>query len=173
MAYGSISLEKRLKDNIKNYSLSSILDTNRMSDQLEILHKLSGVEVLVTDRHGEKMISYGNFASFRPDVVNDPGVKLRVADRTVAHIYLRYDQVEEDKLPLVSTFLDKLIETYESVGMQTYYHKETAVYADELEAKLEVYSHLAQAMDDIKLGRVQSADDVFAELFTELKKLEL
>ena len=137
MAYGSISLEKRLKDNIKNYSLSSLLDTARMSDQLEILHKLSGVEVLVTDRHGEKMISYGNFASFRPDVVNDPGVKLRVAERTVAHIYLRYDQVEEDKLPLVSTFLDKLIETYESVGMQTYYHKETAVYADELEAKLE------------------------------------
>ena len=137
MAYGSISLEKRLKDNIKNYSLSSLLDTDRMSDQLELLHKLSGVEVLVTDRHGEKMISYGNFASFRPDVVNDPGKKLRVANRTVAHIYLRYDQVEEDKLPLVSTFMDKLIETYESVGMQTYHHKETAVYADELEAKLE------------------------------------
>ena len=36
-----------LKDNIKNYSLSSLLDTGRMSDQLEILHKLSGVEVLV------------------------------------------------------------------------------------------------------------------------------
>lgn len=137
MAYGSISLEKRIKDNIKNYSLSSLLDTGRMSDQLEILHKLSGVEVLVTDRHGEKMISFGSFAAFRPDVVNDPGVKLRIADRTVAHIYLRYDRVEEDKLSLVSTFLDKLIETYESVGMQTYYHKETAVYADELEAKLE------------------------------------
>lgn len=137
MAYGSISLEKRLKDNIKNYSLSSLLDTDRMSEQLEILHKLSGVEVLVTDRHGEKMISFGNFATFRPDVVNEPGVKFRVAERTVAHIYLRYDRVEEDKLSLVSTFLDKLIETYESVGMQTYYHKETAVYADELEAKLE------------------------------------
>lgn len=137
MAYGSISLEKRVKDNIKNYSLSSLLDTNRMSDQLELLHKLAGVEVLVTDRHGEKMISYGNFASFHPDVVNEPGVKLRVANRTVAHIYFRYDHVEEDKLPLVSTFMDKLVETYESVGEQTYLHKETAVYADELEAKLE------------------------------------
>ena len=137
MAYGSISLEKRVKDNIKNYSLSSLLDTDRMSDQLELLHKLAGVEVLVTDRHGEKMISFGNFASFHPDVVNEPGVKLRVANRTVAHIYLRYDYVEEDKLPLVSTFMDKIIETYESVGEQTYLHKETAVYADELEAKLE------------------------------------
>lgn len=137
MAYGSISLEKRLKENIKNYSLSSLLDTNRMGEQLGLLHKLSGVDVLVTDRYGEKMISHGNFASFHPDVANEPGIKLRVANRTVAHIYLRYDQVEEDKISLVSTFLDKLIETYESAGEQTYFHKETAVYADELEAKLE------------------------------------
>lgn len=137
MAYGSISLEKRLKDNIKDYSLSSLLDTVRMGDQLELLHKLSGVEILVTDRHGEKMISYGNFVGFKPDVVNDPGVKLRVEERTVAHIYLRYDQVQEDKLPLVSTFMDKLIETYMSVAEKTYEHKELAIYADELEAKLE------------------------------------
>ncbi len=144
MAYGSVSLEKRLKDNIKNYSLPSLLDTNRMSEQLEILHKLSGVEILVTDRHGEKMISFGNFASFHPDVINEPGNKLRVANRTVAHIYLRYDNVDEATLPLVSTFLEKLIETYEAVGEQTYHHKETAVYADELEEKLEKESYQAK-----------------------------
>ena len=34
MAYGSISLEKRLKDNIKDYSLSSLLDTVRMGNHL-------------------------------------------------------------------------------------------------------------------------------------------
>ena len=123
MAYGSISLEKRLKDNIKNYGLPSLLDTDRMSDQLEILHKLSGVEILITDRHGEKMISFGNFASFHPDVINDPGIKLRVAGRTIAHVYLRYDNVDETTLPMVSTFLEKLIETYESVGEQTYLQK--------------------------------------------------
>jgi len=144
MAYGSISLEKRIKDNIKNYGLSSLLDTNRMSDQLEILHKLSGVEILVTDRQGEKMISFGNFASFHPDVDNDPGHKLRVANRTVAHIYLRYDNVDDVNIPMLSTFLDKLIETYESVGEQTYLHKETAVYADELESKLEKESYQAK-----------------------------
>lgn len=144
MAYGSISLEKRLKDNIKNYSLSSLLDTDRMSEQLEILHKLSGVEILVTDRHGEKVISFGNFASFHPDVINDPGKKLRVANRTVAHIYLRYDQVSEETFPMVSTFLEKMIETYESIGQQTYLYKETAVYADELEEKLEKESYQAK-----------------------------
>lgn len=144
MAYGSISLEKRLKENIKNYSLHSLVDMNRMNDQLAIIHKLSGVEILVTDRHGEKLISLGNFVSFNPDVVNDPGRKLRVANRTVAHIYQRYDHVDDTTLPLVSTFLDKLIETYESVGEQTYYHKETAVYADELEEKLEKESYQAK-----------------------------
>ena len=36
------------------------------------------------------------------------------------------------------------------------------------ESKLPVYSHLAQAMDDIKHGRVQPADSVFAEILTEL-----
>ena len=41
-------------------------------------------------------------------------------------------------------------------------------YINELEAKLAVYSHLAQAMDDIKLGRVQSADNAFADILGEL-----
>ena len=39
-------------------------------------------------------------------------------------------------------------------------------YIRELEARLAVYSHLAQAMDDIKLGRVQSADDAFADILS-------
>lgn len=46
-------------------------------------------------------------------------------------------------------------------------------YISELEAKLSVYSHLAQAMDDIKLGRVQKADDAFDDILGELKNIEL
>ena len=46
-------------------------------------------------------------------------------------------------------------------------------YISELEAKLSVYSHLAQAMDDIKLGRVQSADDAFADILGELENLDV
>lgn len=51
--------------------------------------------------------------------------------------------------------------------------QEQLLYINELEAKVAVYSHLAQAMDDIKLGRVQSADAVFADLLGELESLEL
>lgn len=43
----------------------------------------------------------------------------------------------------------------------------------ELEAKLAVYSHLAQAMDDIRLGRVQSADAVFEDILEELERDEV
>ena len=46
-------------------------------------------------------------------------------------------------------------------------------YISELEAKLNVYSHLAQAMDDIKLGRVQSAEDAFADILGELENLDI
>ena len=46
-------------------------------------------------------------------------------------------------------------------------------YISELEAKLAVYAHLAQAMDDIKLGRVQNADDAFDEILGELENLDL
>ena len=46
-------------------------------------------------------------------------------------------------------------------------------YISELEAKLAVYTHLAQAMDDIKLGRVQDADDAFDDILGELESLDL
>ena len=46
-------------------------------------------------------------------------------------------------------------------------------YIDDLEAKLRVYSHLAQAMDDVKLGRVQSADEAFGDILGALENLEV
>ena len=41
-------------------------------------------------------------------------------------------------------------------------------YIAELEARLAVYTHLAQAADDVALGRVQNADEVFDEMLSEL-----
>jgi PHD/YefM family antitoxin component YafN of YafNO toxin-antitoxin module len=40
---------------------------------------------------------------------------------------------------------------------------------EELQARLKLYSHLAQAQDDLKLGRVQPADKVFADIKADLK----
>ena len=46
-------------------------------------------------------------------------------------------------------------------------------YIAELEAKHAVYAHLAQAMDDVKLGRVQDADEAYDDILAELEHLDL
>ena len=45
-------------------------------------------------------------------------------------------------------------------------------YISDLEAKIAMYNHLAQAQDDIKLGRVQNLDDAFNDILEELDWLE-
>lgn len=46
------------------------------------------------------------------------------------------------------------------------------IYISELEEKLAAYAHLAQAMDDIKLGRVQDAAEAFDDIIAELENLD-
>ena len=45
-------------------------------------------------------------------------------------------------------------------------------YISDLEAKIAMYNHLAQAQDDIKLERVQNLDDAFNDILEELDGLE-
>ena len=51
--------------------------------------------------------------------------------------------------------------------------QEQQLYISELEAKLAVYTHLAQAMDDVKLGRVQDADAAYDDISGELERLDI
>lgn len=51
--------------------------------------------------------------------------------------------------------------------------QEQQLYISELESKLAVYTHLAQAMDDVKLGRVQDADAAYDDIIGELERLDI
>ena len=51
--------------------------------------------------------------------------------------------------------------------------QEQQLYISELEAKLAVYTHLAQAMDDVKAGRVQDADAAYDDILGELERLDI
>ena len=51
--------------------------------------------------------------------------------------------------------------------------QEQQLYISELEAKLAVHTHLAQAMDDVKLGRVQDADAAYDDIIGELERLDI
>ena len=51
--------------------------------------------------------------------------------------------------------------------------QEQRKYIAELEAKIAVYAHLAQAIDDVKLGRVHDADEAYDDIIAELENLDL
>ena len=137
MGYREVPLEKRLKENIRNYRLENLYEVQQMREQLKCLEQLTGIQVLVTERHGEKMISVGNFADFKPDVVNEPGRKLRVENRTVGHVYSRLDKVESDKAELAERFLEELVVMWERLGQESYEGRERAMYIDEMESRQE------------------------------------
>ena len=40
---------------------------------------------------------------------------------------------------------------------------------EEMESRLAVYAHLAQSADDVKLGRVQPANEAFEDILRELR----
>ena len=44
-------------------------------------------------------------------------------------------------------------------------------YIRELEARLAIYAHLAQAMDDVKLGRAQAMDAAIDDILGELDEV--
>lgn len=135
MAFGLIPLEKRLKENIKNYSLDQIFNIGELSEYLEAASAVSNLSFLLVDRHGEKAVSIGNFVGFKPDVVNAPGAKIRVYNRTIGHLYTKESEVNGDrkKLQFVSNIVRQLTRQAEN----TYANEERGIYADELEKCLE------------------------------------
>lgn len=135
MAYGSVPLEKRLRENIKNYRLENLYDLEKIQKSFRNLRTALGVELLLTQRHGEKAVSAGDFAAFLPDVVSDPGRKIRVADRTVGHLYAKPAGADNEQA--VEAVLDDLAALFSSLGEKQYRFRETAIYADELEEALE------------------------------------
>lgn len=144
MAYGSIPLDKRLKDNIKNYKLSSLIGIEVLEEQIKAICKMTGLQVMVTDRHGEKYISYGDFAMDEIDVVNKPGIKVRVCSRTIAHVYVKYDKVPEDIRSTAEKYVDAQVKMCTDLAHNAYTTRELEIYADELESKLEKESYQAK-----------------------------
>lgn len=137
MDYNPVSYEKRIKENIKNYALKNLYDMDMLTKNLEMLFEEYGMQLLLTDRHGEKAIEMGDFSGFEPDVVNEPGEKLRIAERTVGHMYVKYDKVPETRRDAAKRQLELMTELLVALGTATYKQREAAAYMDELEIRLE------------------------------------
>lgn len=136
MEYGAVPFEKRIRENIKNYAMDNLYPADSLREHLKALAALTGAEFLLTDRHGEKVVSVGNFAGFLPDVVGEPGKKVRVCNRTIAHLYVKMDGVEAERAPLVEEMIDSEVKMFSCFGEEAYRHREYAIYMDELEERL-------------------------------------
>lgn len=134
MAFGMVSLEKRLSNNIKNYSLDQLFQINELSDYMEAAAHVSGLSFLLVHRHGEKAVSVGNFIGFKPDVVNEPGHKIKVYGRTIGHLYVKEEEVCTKE---AEDFVNAIVIQLTRQAENTYQSIETSMYADELERRLE------------------------------------
>lgn len=138
MDYKSIPFDKRIKDNVKNYALDNLYHIDTLTEYCKALCAAADVEVLLTERHGEKVVSVGNFAGFIPDVVNHPGRKVRVYGRTIAHLYAKTEKVAVERKEAVDWLLDGFTQILSQWGEEAYLHTESSIYMDELEEKVGV-----------------------------------
>ena len=136
MDYKAIPFEKRIKENIRNYALDNLYANDMMTGYCKALYAVADVAILITERHGEKIVSVGGFAGFTPDVVENPGRKVRVYGRTIAHLYAETDKVPEEKRQAVEQLLDGLANMLSQWGEEAYLHRESSIYMDELEEKV-------------------------------------
>ena len=138
MDYKAIPFEKRIKENVRNYALDNLYHLDTLTEYCKALCAVTDLEILLTERHGEKVISVGNFAGFIPDVVGEPGRKIKVYGRTIAHLYTRSDKVPEEKLAQTEKLLDELAAMLSQWGEEAYLHTESSIYLDELEEQIGV-----------------------------------
>lgn len=136
MDYKAIPFEQRIKENIRSYALNNLYAPDVLAEFCKAFSAATNAAILITERHGEKIVSVGGFAGFTPDVVGEPGRKVRVYGRTIAHLYADTDKVPEENRQAVERMLDSFVAMLSHWGEQTYLHTETAIYADEMEQKL-------------------------------------
>ncbi len=138
MSFNGGSFEKRVKENIKNYKIKNLYNIDILKEYFGTLGEEYDIDILLTDRHGEKTVIIGDFSEFEPDVITEPGEKLRVHNRTVGHLYVRYDRVLANRKEKAKKMLSLLMVVLTDLGNEVYMHRESMSYMEELEKKLEV-----------------------------------
>nr|MDE6620986.1 GGDEF domain-containing protein [Lachnospiraceae bacterium] len=135
---------ERIEQNSKNYFPKDLFDLDTAKMMLTQFQECFGLDTLMTDRHGNILMTIGDFGDFVPDVVNKPGSKIRVKGRTVCHIYAKYDHVAAENSEAADKILGAYIATLENHSEKSYLVSEQAIYIEELEQQLEKDAAQAQ-----------------------------
>jgi len=133
MNYGNNTFDERLREIIRSYHLKDLYDLDVLEFMMRDIYNRFGVGILITERHGEKTIAFGEWPD-KKDPEAEPGIRIRFQNRTLAHLYL--DRDNEECIPTVNNFV-KLLENW---GEKSFLSKELSDYRGELEHKLRVES---------------------------------
>lgn len=137
MDFHGVSLEQRVKKDIGLYELEHLIPESLVQNCLLKLAAITKAGFLLTDRNGEHAACTEDFADYQADVVNDPGIKIQVENRTIGHLYLSLTQVAPDKKKEVEQFFRELAAFITAYAQESYLHKELDLYTNELEQRLE------------------------------------
>ena len=147
MQYQKGTLEVRLNSHIKDYDFHRLYEKDKVCSMAAAICDALNLEMLLTDRKGKTVYLCGNMAE-NPDVDKNAGIKIRVYDRTIAHLYVDYtnSSVEEKKAEaVVHNFADMLV----SLGNELYFHKEAGMYIDDHHKSKTVQSDKEDALTGV------------------------
>lgn len=136
MRYGKNTFDEQLKENIRGYRSKDLYDLQVVEWQMQGLCDKYGLELMLTDRHGELAVVIGNFEDTTPDVVKNPGKRVRICNHTTGHLYVQTTG-DSGLTPDASNAIDMFIRLLEGWGHQSYMARELDEYREELENKLE------------------------------------
>lgn len=129
------AFEQRLKDNIRNYTLSMLLGMNTVKMYLNSFAETLGMEVLLTDRKGVEVACAGDFTIRDIDMEKNPGRTLIIQGRKMGHLYVRRTESATESECTLSmeeeAFVDATTRMLEKLALQTYLQKEAMLYIEQ------------------------------------------
>ena len=135
MTYGTISFDERIKENIRRYHSVDLYDMQVVEWQMKALCEKYGLELMLTDRHGERAVVLGIFDEAL-DVAKQPVKKIRIYNHTTGQLFVKAADGGEVTAEAEAA-LDMLVQMLQSWGEKSYLTRELEEYREELEAQVE------------------------------------
>lgn len=131
MGNGKKTYESMIEENIRQYRLDDLLDKEKVEISFLQPAQAFGIEILITCRHGEEFLATPQFQGQMPDVVNQPGDKLRVGNRTVGHVYADFSGAQETESKILKNWYQGMLILLSELLRETYLRTEAENYISE------------------------------------------
>lgn len=132
MGYKTNGYEKSILENIKQYTINDLIDQSKIMDSFFKPAEAFGIKILMTQRHGEVFLS-----SLEVDEnnlkENAKDEKIRVQNRTVAHVYADFTAVDNGNIEPVKNWYQSMLFTLTEWMQEVYLRKEAENYIFEFE----------------------------------------